>query len=374
MPEPDPFAPTGERGSFSRDPYRSYTLPSRFYTDPSVHARELERIFHRSWCYVGHESELADAGDFFVERVAQQPVVVVRGEDGEVRAFFNVCQHRGHELLQGSGSLRTGITCPYHGWTYGLDGSLRSARLTDRLRDFDRSCFSLRRLAVARCAGLILVNLDDTASDFDADMAGLEATILDHLPRMPEFAAAYRFDFDIAANWKLVVDNFSEGYHIPVAHRKLAQVLDTGVDEALIRPRFAHFKSSSRSGYEGLELEPGAPYRSWTIWPNLCMLSQPGCENLIVLRMAPNGTGRCRERVDILAPKAERPANLAEIKTLFAEHFNREDIAIVESVQRGVSSLGYDQGRYVADEGEEWYSESGLHRFHAQVLDALADD
>lgn len=351
-----------------------YSLEQRFYTDPDIYELELERVIYRNWILAGHVSELAEPGDFKVMNVARESAIIVRGGDGELRAFANVCRHRGSLVCLEERGTTQKFACPYHGWTYGLDGSLRSARLTDRLRDFDRSCFSLRRLAVARCAGLILVNLDDTASDFDADMAGLEATILDHLPRMPEFAAAYRFDFDIAANWKLVVDNFSEGYHIPVAHRKLAQVLDTGVDEALIRPRFAHFKSSSRSGYEGLELEPGAPYRSWTIWPNLCMLSQPGCENLIVLRMAPNGTGRCRERVDILAPKAERPANLAEIKTLFAEHFNREDIAIVESVQRGVSSLGYDQGRYVADEGEEWYSESGLHRFHAQVLDALADD
>ena len=374
MVKPTTTSTTGERGDFSRDPCRSYTLPSRYYTDADIHRLELERIFHSDWCYVGHQSELANLGDYFVEHVAHQPVFVVRGEDGEIRAFFNVCQHRGHELLQGCGSLRAGITCPYHGWTYALDGQLKSARLTDKLVDFDPAHFSLRQLVVARWAGLIFVKLKTNANDFDDDMAGFETTILDHLPRMPEFAAAYRFEFDIAANWKVVVDNFSEGYHIPIAHRKLAQVLDTGVNASLIRPKFAHYKSSSRAGYEGYELEPGQAYLSWTVWPNVCMLSLPGCENLIVLRMAPNGVDRCRERVDVFAPKGETCANLEQVKTLFSEHFNREDIALVESVQRGLSSLAYDQSRYVADETEQWYSESGLHRFHGQVLDALSED
>ena len=125
-------------------------------------------------------------------------------------------------------------------------------------------------------------------------------------------------------------------------------------------------------GSDELPLNAGEPYLSWTVWPNLCMLSQPGCENLLVLRMTPNGVSGCAERVDILAPPGEPVAALRALKDLFVDSFNREDIAIVESVQRGLSSLGYDQGRYVADDMESWYSESGLHRFHRLVIEALA--
>ena len=123
-----------------------------------------------------------------------------------------------------------------------------------------------------------------------------------------------------------------------------------------------------------MELDRKEPYLGWTLWPNLCMLSLPGSRNLIALRMDPAGPGRCRERVDIYAePDPARPGNVEEIATLFADVFNPEDIALVESVQRGLASDGYDQGRYVADRAGSWFSEADVHAFHERLLRALGD-
>ena len=364
--------PAGERGAFNVDAGLSPTLPSRYYHDPQIHRQELDNIFHKSWCYVGHASQLPNPGDYRVERVADQCIFLVRDQDSTLNAFFNVCQHRGHELLRGSGARKNRIVCPYHAWTYGLDGRLIQAPHTDQLQNFDAAEFALKPVALANCGGLLFANLDSTAADFATDYPGLAQTFSDHLPDFDRFGSAFQLDFDIAANWKIVVDNFSEGYHIPVAHQKLSRVLDNGTGKCgRLEQHYAFFESRSKAGFPGLELEPGSPYLSWTLWPNTCMLSLPGCQNLIVIRMAPDGPDRCRERIDLLSVNGEVSPELEALRDLFADEFNAEDIAIVESVHRGLGSLGYDQGRYVADDGDNWYSESGLHRFHRQILSAL---
>ena len=369
----NPDFPEGERGSFAADARLSPTLPSRYYHDPEIYGRELRAVFQRSWCYVGHVSELPNPGDFRVESVADQCIFLLRAEDGEIRAFYNVCQHRGHELLQGSGSRKKRIVCPYHAWTYDLDGALIQAPHTDRLQNFDAAEFSLKPVRLAICAGLLFANLDPAAVEFEQAYPGLAQTFSDSLPAIENFGAAIQLDYDIAANWKIVVDNFSEGYHIPVAHRQLTRVLEVGSgNRSRVEEHYAFFESRSGAGYEGLELEAGTPYRSWTLWPNTCLLSLPGCENLIVIRMAPDGPEGCREHVDLLTIDGEVSPTVEALRGLFAESFNQEDIAIVESVQRGLKSLGYDQGRYVVDDRDDWYSESGLHKFHRLILAALA--
>jgi len=362
----------GEAGLFVGEACHSWTLPSRYYHDEAIFAREMERIFRRSWCYVGHVSELPHPGSYVTDRVAGQPVVLVRGRDLQVRAFFNVCRHRAHLLLAGCGTLKSGITCPYHAWTYALDGTLRGARLTDDVPGFDKADFPLRALPVSIVAGLVFVNLDPAALPLTEEADGFEATLLDHLPALPEFRVAWRIDFDIKANWKVCVDNFSEAYHIPMAHPELAQLHGGQPKAAVVGERFALFRNVGRTTYPGFAVAPDEPYLSWTLWPHHCLLSLPGSAHLILLRMTPQSPGRCLERADILAPAGEPSPNLVQVKQLFAETFNPQDIAIVESVQQGLASLGYDQGRYVVDRGDSWFSESALHRFHRQVAAAVA--
>ena len=369
--------PSGNRGAFSVDPMTSPTLPSRYYTDEAIYRDEMEMIHRRSWCYVGHVADVAEPGMYFTDTVGEQPVLVVRGHDNEIRAFFNVCQHRGHELLTGRGQLRSkGISCPYHAWLYKLDGRLAAAPMTDQVKDFDKSQYLLKPIRLAVSAGLIFINLDADAAPFEAEMNGFGASIEDHLPQVAHWVVAERLHYDIKANWKVVYDNFSEAYHIPVAHPKLALVLEQEMVEFREEKRWTFNRFKSKQGFPGLELDYGSPYYAWQAWPHLCMLSLPGSENLIVLRMAPDGVGACAERVDIYTPagEAERHPKLQAVRDLFMDMFNIEDISIAESVQRGLSSMGYDQGRYVCDPSTSWFSEIQLHWFHMQVLAALQAD
>ena len=363
--------PHGERGAVTADPCTSFTLPSRYYTDPDILRQELHRIFRRAWCYAGHVSDFAAAGAYCTEEIAGQPVALVRGGDGRIRAFYNVCQHRGHILLKGRGMLSAAIVCPYHAWNYGFDGALTGAPMTHAMSGFDKAAFGLRELPVAIVAGLVFVNLDPKCRPFEEDAPGFEQTLLDALPGLPDFVATDRMDFDIAANWKVVYDNFAEGYHIPVAHPALSKLHGRRTTAAVVREKFQFYKGVGRTSFEEFEVQPEEPYLSWQLWPNHCMLSLPGSAHFIILRMQPDGPTRCRERADIYAPAGDQPRNLAVVKRLFAEMFNREDVAIVENVQRGLSSLGFDQGRYVADRNDAGYSESGLHQFHMLLLKEL---
>ncbi len=364
---------SGERGAFAEVAQESFTLPSRYYLEPEIHAQEIHKIFQRSWLYAGHVTDLPDEGSYLTEDLAGQPILIVRAKDGQIRAFFNVCQHRGHILLSGRGRLKGRIVCPYHAWCYGFDGTLLKARLTDNVSDFDTGDFRLKPIQLAVVAGLIFINLDPEATPKDGDLREFEASILDHLPEMPHYAARHRFEFDIAANWKVVVDNFSEGYHIPVAHPKLATLYNKQGVSSRLGKRYSFYQKTARSGFSDFETKGDEPYLTWTLWPNLCLLSLPGSPQLVVLRMSPNGPERCLERADIYSPPELESPNLEAVESLFADIFNREDISLVESVQRGLASLGYDQGRYVVDSEDSWFSESALHRFHRQVLDALAD-
>lgn len=362
---------SGEKGKFSELAHESFTLPSRYYVDPDIHAQEIRKIFQHSWLYVGHNSDLPEVGSYLTAELAGQPIMVVRMQENELRVFFNVCQHRGHTLLSGSGRLNKRIVCPYHAWCYGLDGALLTARMTRDVPDFDIADFGLKSIQHTLVAGMIFINFDPNATPEKGDLPEFEETLLNHLPQMPDYTAIHRFDFDVAANWKVVVDNFSEGYHIPVAHPTLAKLYNENGGSSQIGERYGFYKRTARQGFEGFETKGGEPYLTWFLWPNLCLLSLPGSAQLIVLRISSNGPGRSLEHADIYSQAGAVNPNVEAVKSLFAEMFNREDIALVESVQRGLSSLGYDQGRYVADPAGSWFSESGLHRFHSQILKAL---
>ena len=363
--------PAGNRGPMTDRATTSFTLPSRYYTDPAILRDEETRVFQRAWIYVGHVSDLTGPGSYLTDEICGQPIVVLRDKDGGLRAMYNVCQHRGHILLRGRGQIGGKIVCPYHAWNYGLDGALVAAPMTQDMEDFDRSRFGLPAVPVAVSAGLIFVNLDPGCRPFAEEMPGFEQTILGHLPGMADFVATDRMEFDIAANWKLVYENFAEGYHIPVAHPALSQLHGRRTKASVVEEKFQFYEGVGRDTFEGFAVQKDEPYLSWQLWPNHCMLSLPGSQHFIILRMLPVAPGSCHERADIYAPPGEEPPNLTVVKRLFAEMFNREDVAIVESVQRGLASRGFDQGRYVADKADGWYSESALHKFHMLLLREL---
>ena len=152
---------------FDPRPERSFTMPASYYFDPDVYEREKDAIFWRNWICVGHASEVRDPGQYLTADVVGQRVFVIRGADGELRSFFNVCMHRGHQLLEDSGTIGRRITCPYHAWAYDAEGALVGARMSDRMDDFDFADFTLPNVAVEEFCGFVFVNLSTDPQPMD---------------------------------------------------------------------------------------------------------------------------------------------------------------------------------------------------------------
>ena len=197
-----------------------YSLDQRFYTDPEIYALEMDRIVMYDWLLAGHVSELPGTGDFKVFRVANESAIIIRGSDGELKAFANVCRHRGSLVcLENSGSVRK-FTCPYHGWTYDIDGSLIAARAMPS--DFDKSAHGLRSISLDTIHGLIMVSFNPTPPSLHGarkDMAEPMAMF-----GFDKLKVAACKEYEIAANWKLAVENYQECYHCTAAHPEYARM------------------------------------------------------------------------------------------------------------------------------------------------------
>ena len=183
-----PFAVTG----FRADPQRSQTMAASHYFEPAIFEREKRAIFHRTWQYVGHVSMLPERGSYIVRDILDQSVVLVHDQTGEIRAFFNVCQHRAHRLLEGEGRIGPVITCPYHDWAYGTDGALRTARGSEHLPAFDKDQFCLEPVRLGRMLGFLFVNLDGSAPPFEEVSGALEAEVAAFSPHAADLKCAHR--------------------------------------------------------------------------------------------------------------------------------------------------------------------------------------
>ncbi len=198
-------------------------LPAACYTQPEFAAIERGAVFGRSWQLVGHAAQVAAPGDHALAGIAGVPLVIVRGDDGTLRALHNVCRHRAGPLADCNGSGATQFTCRYHGWRYALDGRLLGAPDMGRAQDFDVAAIRLPQARVASWQGLLFAALDDAAPPFEEVVEGIEA-------RAGCSLAGYEFDrhasYEVGCNWKVYVDNYIEGYHVPRVHPGLASLLD----------------------------------------------------------------------------------------------------------------------------------------------------
>ena len=361
-------------GKIDPRPGRSYTLPGHFYYEPAVFAHEKEAIFYRTWQYAGHVSQLAEPGSYITQDVGDESVIVLRDGSGELRAFYNVCQHRAHRLLEGEGRLKTVITCPYHAWCYGLDGGLRAARNSDGVAGFDKSAFSLRPVRVEELCGFVYVNLDPDAPGLASRLGDFAREFLSFDPRPERLVRAYRKEIDVRANWKVVIENYDECYHCPISHPSLSNAaLDMPSYRIRVHEAY-HVQTSGncgeRQGYAFSTDGPrGEDFASWLIWPNTVFEYYPG-SLLTVFLNKPLGPERTLQVIEWYRPQAE-PSPTEQAVIDFVDVVREEDIPIVESVQRGLHSRGYRQGRFVVDEEGTGMSEHAVHDFQLKVLRAL---
>lgn len=368
-------SPLLDVGRFTDDPYHSYTLPGRFYFDADIFEREKQAIFNRTWQYVCHISQLAEPGSYAVRDLGDQSVVVVRGSDNELRAFHNVCQHRAHRLLEGSGQVNKAIVCPYHQWAYELSGELRHANHSDKVIDFRKSEICLSAVNVELFCGFVFVNLDREAAPIMEGLENLDAEIRELSPDVEKLKLAYKREIPLAANWKNSVENFSECYHCPNKHPSLSKnSLDMKSYQITVHPKYHSHASrgvGNATGYQRSMEKDGdkREFGSWLLWPNFCLEVYPG-GYLNVFHHLPIKPEKTIQLVEWYFP-SEEPTPEQRSVIEFVNVVREEDIPLCETVQRGLHSLGYTQGRLVANEERGYFSEHAVHDFQKKVLEAL---
>ena len=307
------------------------------YSDPEALARERREIFERSWHYAGHTGEVEKPGDFVATSAGHAPVALVRGEGGELRAFLNVCRHRGHEVVSGSGNRKT-LQCPYHAWTYGLDGALRTAPRSEREPGFDADGISLLPFRVETLGRLLFVN-PDTGPTPLADVLG---PVPDKLGELSSLVFHRRIQYEVEANWKVVMENYLECYHCPVAHPGFSKEVDVDPDSYVLDA--AEWTSSqyarSRNGDGRGQFH--------FVWPSTRINVFPGVPNLSIGTAVPLFPARTAGFFDYFFG-ADVTADEAEELIAFDSQVGSEDRALVESVQRGVGTSLLTEGRLLPE-------------------------
>jgi choline monooxygenase len=357
---------------FDPDPALSMSLRSEAYTDPKWAAADLEAIFARSWQWVCHVERLAQPGGYATATIAEMPIAVIRDRDEALRAFYNVCQHRAHELLSGSGTAGS-IVCPYHAWVYRLDGQLKGARRADRMDTFDKSEICLQQVQVEEFGGFVYVNLDPTARPLAEQAADLAAEIERWAPAVAQLTHAKRLTYDVRSNWKNVIDNFLECYHCHVAHPEFVDLVDMDTYEVKTHGIWSsHFAEAGKHENTAYDVSGATvnEHAVWWLWPNTCLLRYPGRGNFMVFQVIPAGSDRTLETWDFYLETKE--PNDAEVQSIryIDEVLQQQDISLVESVQRGMNTPAFSQGRIVYDPAGSGLSEHGVHHFHGLVLQA----
>jgi Rieske 2Fe-2S family protein len=359
-------------------------LEPRLYTDEGLQEAEQRLIFERTWQLAGHVCDLARPGSYLTAQAGSQPVLVLRDQRHQLRAFRNVCRHRGSRLLSGSGQCKAAIRCRYHGWTYRFDGTLIG--VPEGLAfgaQLDKSTLGLMPARVEELCGLVFVNLDPDATPL-AELVG----------DLPQRLAPYRIETlesfspgggTQPANWKVVADNYLEGYHIPIAHPGLMRMLDYKRYEVEISEHYVWFDAPLRAKpssnrlerlyanlvtpMPGLGAEDRAIWRYVFIYPNTTIDLYP--DQVSTWQMLPHGVDRTSDTFG-----SYRPAG-AGARTRFVQWANQrlnslvldEDIDLVENVQRGLQTRDYACGPLSQRElAVAWFAE----RIRADLAPALA--
>lgn len=362
---------------FHSDPAQSFTIPASYYLSEDIYQREQSAIFYRCWWYAGHVSQLQNTGDYLTTQIHDQNIFIVRDRGGDLAAFYNVCQHRGHELLTGSGRANL-IVCPYHAWSYDLDGSLKGARNTEKMPGFNKCDFALKKVNVEVFCGLVFINLDPQAVPLAEQASELEKEIRDYCPTVDELAFAQRDRYQVECNWKVMIDNFLECYHCHTAHRDFVDLVDMDSYRSVTRGIYSSHisnaaKSTENSAYKFEKGDVDFGFAGWFLWPNLTLWAYPGEANLSILQMIPNGREGTLEYQDWFVPNGQASEQLQDAMRYQKDVLQPEDISLCESVQRGLKSHGYNQGRFVVDAERSELSEHAVHHFQRLVMDALAD-
>ncbi len=357
--------------SLREDLKRGSTLPADWYTREDIYRRELSEIFRKTWQYATHVSKVKNVGDYVTLNIAETPIVVVRDTDGTLKAYLNICRHRWAEVAEGEGNTKL-FRCPYHAWAYALDGCLKAAPDCGGEADFDKSTLGLVPVRVETWASLVFVNLDQNAAPL-ASILGKGASEVDRLGlKFDSYVPGKRTEFLIKSNWKIAAENYLECYHCPASHREFTAVFDTTKEGYLLET--SDFSLISKSPVRPIRT-PGvryAPERDGPIgdslyillWPNVTLNFFSGEENLVVYWFRPISPTETIGVFEYYFAEGT-DAKFQEVLADFWDRVGMEDVALVESVQRGLASNVLPRGRLVIGR------ESLVHSFQVLTLDHL---
>ena len=334
------------------------TLPAGAYADDAVLGWELEHFYARSWVCVGRAEDLGVPGDQRALRIGRDGVLLVRGNDGRLRSFANVCRHRGHELLADRESARRQVVrCPYHAWVYDLEGRLRTASRFGDVPGFDAADHGLVPMGVAEWRGWVFVNASGDAEPFERHAGTLDDLVAAHEPERLAVGAARRYE--VAANWKVIAENYHECYHCPSIHPELCRVTPplsgdsfdpVGAWAGGSMELRAHAATMSLTGEAGGVVLRGLGERARRevlyvdLFPNLLISLHP--DYVLTHRLEPLAAGRTLVECQWLFPPEAlvRPGFDPSYAVDFWDLTNAQDWHACESVQRGVGSRGFSQG------------------------------
>jgi phenylpropionate dioxygenase-like ring-hydroxylating dioxygenase large terminal subunit len=340
------------------------TLPARYYIDPEIFRQELETFFRGMWVCAGREEQVANPADYFLSEVAGESIIVTRDSGGTLRAFYNVCRHRGTRMCREQhGKFSARIQCPYHGWTYGLDGRLLGAPHMDEAT-FRREDYPLHTVHVEAWDGNIFLNLSRNASPLAEQLADLPQKFAPW--KMQELRVYKQHDYEVKANWKLIVLNYNECLHCPILHPLLTRITDTmsGDNDT---PQSTYIGGSMlfrgaaqtmsmdgrrrRDYLPGLNEEQRKQVLYYAVYPNLLLSLHP--DYLMAHRLWPLAPDLTRVICEWYFHPAEmaKPEFVAEDALEFWDKTNREDWLISELSQQGISSRAYTPGPYSPREG-----------------------
>ena len=328
------------------------TLPSDWYVDPSHLEGELERVFDRSWQYAGPAELVAEPGTYLTTRAGRVPIVVTRDSEGGLNAFVNVCRHRGAEVARGRNGKRKSLQCHYHAWTYGLDGRLRAAPQTSGL---DLSDVALPRAGVGLWGPFVFVNPDPDAAPLEEALGELPAITAGANVPLDAIRPRRSSSYEIEANWKLVVDNYLECYHCPVAHPGFSKAFDVDDYTLTEYPTFSVQRTPGREAGEGLYA---------FLWPNFTL--NVYTRNVSVNLFVPLTAGRTLALFEYYLAD-EVSDDEADEFVAFVDQVQREDTELCESAQRGLRSGRLERGLLVPGR------EDGLRHFQRLVAASVQD-
>ncbi|GAB2976574.1 aromatic ring-hydroxylating dioxygenase subunit alpha [Amycolatopsis acidiphila] len=360
------------------------TLPGQYYTDPAIFALEQSRIFGSRWLAVARASDVDRPGRYRTIEVGGESVLLVRGRDGGLRAFFNVCRHRGARLCtEADGEARRSLQCPYHAWTYGFDGKLVAAPNLTNMPDVDRSAYGLVPVHLREWLGYAWICLADEPPSFEetvrdavtgrlGDPAAIGSWQLD------ELRVGRRISYDVKANWKLIVENFMECYHCATIHPELTEVLPEFAQGyaaqyyvghgAEFGPEIEGFTVDGAAGFDRLGgVDPGRDRRYYAITINPQVFLNLVPDHVIFHRMLPISAERTLVECDWLYSKEVVASGKDVSRSVELFHrVNQQDFDACERCQPAMSSRIYAHGGVLVP------SEHHLGAFHSWVLDALA--